>query len=101
MNKLLSASAVLFALGLSIPAKAADMPVKYVAPAPIFTWTGCYVGATIGYKWGTSKQILRRLGERTSKDNRPTGTDLSGNYNVNGPLGGGEAGCNSQVGNWV
>ncbi len=55
MNKLLTASVALLALGLSVPAKAADMPVKYVAPT-VFTWTGCYVGATIGYKWGTSKQ---------------------------------------------
>ncbi len=54
MNKLLTASVALLALGLSVPAKAADMPVKYVAPT-VFTWTGCYVGATIGYKWGTSK----------------------------------------------
>jgi len=37
MNKLLTAGAALLALGLSVPAKAADMPVKYVAPAPVFT----------------------------------------------------------------
>ncbi len=61
MHKLLTAGAALLALGLSVPAKAADMPVKYVAPAPIFTWSGCYVGATIGYKWGTSKHTIRRL----------------------------------------
>jgi hypothetical protein len=40
INKLLSVSAALLALGLSVPAKAADMPVKHVAPAPVFTWTG-------------------------------------------------------------
>ena len=56
MHKLLTAGAALLALGLSVPAKAADMPVKYVAPAPVFTWTGCYVGVHIGYKWGKSKQ---------------------------------------------
>ena len=99
MNKLLSASAALLALGLSVPAKAADMPVKYVAPAPIFTWSGCYVGATIGYKWGTSKQSYGGL-----INGQPVAlgvSDLSDNYNVNGPLGGGEAGCNYQTGNWV
>jgi hypothetical protein len=37
MHKLLTAGAALLALGLSVPAKAADMPVKYVAPAPVFT----------------------------------------------------------------
>ena len=67
MHKLLTAGVALLALGLSVPAKAADMPVKYVAPAPIFTWSGCYVGATIGYKWGTQQAVLRRLGERRAE----------------------------------
>ena len=57
MHKLLTASAALLALGLSFEAKAADMPVKYVAPAPVFTWTGCYVGAHVGYKWGKAARI--------------------------------------------
>ena len=77
------------------------MPVKYVAPAPIFTWTGCYVGATIGYKWGTSKQTYGGSVNGVPNAFVPVGTDLTGNYNVNGPLGGGEAGCNYQTGNWV
>lgn len=41
---------------LSAPAFAADMPVKgpvyKAAPAPLFNWTGFYVGATAGYAWG-------------------------------------------------
>jgi hypothetical protein len=37
MNKLLLASLALVAVGMTAPAKAADMPVKYVAPAPVFT----------------------------------------------------------------
>ncbi len=101
MNKLLSAGAALLALGLSVPAKAADMPVKYVAPAPIFTWSGCYVGATIGYKWGTSRQTYAGTRAGVPDAFLPIGADLTGNYNVNGPLGGGEAGCNYQTGNWV
>ena len=31
----------------------------------------------------------------------PVGHRLDGLYNVNGAVGGGEAGCNYQVGNWV
>ena len=31
----------------------------------------------------------------------PVGADLTGNYNVNGPVGGGQGGCNYQTGNWV
>ena len=34
------------------------MPVKYVAPLPIFTWSGCYVGGTVGYKWGDQQADL-------------------------------------------
>ena len=64
MHKLLTAGVALLALGLSVPAKAADMPVKYVAPAPVFTWTGCYVGVHIGYKWGTEQADLRRSVQR-------------------------------------
>ena len=77
------------------------MPVKYVAPAPIFTWSGCYVGATVGYKWGTSKQSYGGLFGGVPNAFIPTGYDLTGNYDVNGPLGGGEVGCNYQVGSWV
>jgi outer membrane immunogenic protein len=37
---------------LSLPAAAADMPVKAPAPVPIDIWTGGYVGANVGYGWG-------------------------------------------------
>jgi outer membrane immunogenic protein len=44
------------ALSLLSAANAADMPVNrpvYKAvPAPVFNWTGFYVGAHIGYGWG-------------------------------------------------
>jgi outer membrane immunogenic protein len=98
MHKLLTAGAALLALGLSVPAKAADMPVKYVAPAPIFTWTGCYVGGTVGYKWGRSKH------EATGIYNGKFFPGFAGDtaqFNLDGVIGGGEAGCNYQVGNWV
>ena len=75
MHKLLTAGAALLALGLSVPAKAADMPVKYVAPAPIFTWSGCYVGVNIGYKWGTSKQSYGGLVDGVPNALAPTGTE--------------------------
>ena len=67
MHKLLTAGVALLALGLSVPAKAADMPVKYVAPAPVFTWTGCYVGVHIGYKWGTSSHEYGGLQRRAEQ----------------------------------
>jgi outer membrane immunogenic protein len=43
MKRVLAAA---FALSFGGTAYAADMPVPYKAsaPAPVFTWTGCYVG---------------------------------------------------------
>jgi outer membrane immunogenic protein len=38
---------------LVAPAAAADMPVKALPPAPIDIWTGGYVGANVGYDWGS------------------------------------------------
>jgi outer membrane immunogenic protein len=101
MHKLLTAGIALLALGLNAPAQAADMPVKYVAPAPVFTWTGCYVGVHIGYKWGTSKQTYGGTYDGVPYPYPPVGTDLTGNYDVNGPVGGIQGGCNYQTGNWV
>jgi outer membrane immunogenic protein len=49
---LLAASAV---LSLVSAGQAADMPVKAarVAPLPsVFSWTGFYIGGTVGYGWG-------------------------------------------------
>ncbi|MDB5572260.1 MAG: Autotransporter outer rane beta-barrel protein [Hyphomicrobiales bacterium] len=45
---------------LSVPALAADLPRRSAAPtpvyaAPIFTWSGFYVGAQLGYAWGKDK----------------------------------------------
>ena len=40
----------------STAAVAADMPVKapaYSAPAPMFNWTGFYIGGNVGAAWET------------------------------------------------
>ena len=50
MNKTLLA-AVAAAAFCGAPAFAADMPVPPTAAAPIFSWTGFYVGANGGYGW--------------------------------------------------
>ncbi|MBI5912515.1 MAG: porin family protein [Betaproteobacteria bacterium] len=59
MKKLLVGIVALGVLSVgSVAAMAADMPVKavYKAPvaAPIFNWTGFYVGGDVGYIWSRS-----------------------------------------------
>jgi outer membrane immunogenic protein len=82
MKRLLLATA--FAVG-SIPAMAADLPpyspAPYYQPAPIFTWTGIYVGANAAFGFG-----------RYTND----GTSYFGN--TDGGLFGVEAGYNYQSG---
>jgi outer membrane immunogenic protein len=53
MKKLILGTVALSAMGLADVASAADMPVKAPIVAPvIYTWTGCYIGANGGWKWG-------------------------------------------------
>lgn len=80
LRRLLLASAGAVALAGS--ALAADLPSQapppvYIPPAPIFTWTGIYVGGQVGYAWGTQNFI-------------DTGAD------VNGVIGGAHIGYNLQ-----
>ena len=55
MKKILLASVALF--GFAGAAAAADLPMRaappapIIAAAPIFTWTGFYVGVNAGYGW--------------------------------------------------
>ena len=79
-------------LGIAQTAFAADMPVKSpVLKAPImalYSWTGCYFGAQIGYGWATANH---------SFDNgAPSDTSKP-----NGVVGGGLLGCNYQINTFV
>ena len=53
-------------VGFASTASAADMPVKapiYKAPvvAPLYNWTGPYIGIAGGYGWGHSNQTDPRI----------------------------------------
>jgi outer membrane immunogenic protein len=80
---------------LAAPATAADlrrpMPVK--APAApvvtVYSWTGCYIGAHVGYAWGR-KRVFDAIGEITDYE-----------HDVDGILAGGQIGCNWQSDRWV
>jgi outer membrane immunogenic protein len=94
MKKLLLATSCL-ALSSTI-SMAADMSVPYskapVMAAPVFTWTGCYVGAHVGGGTMTSNY------EGASNGGSANAFDSS---NGRGAVAGGQGGCNYQDGNWV
>src|SRR5262245_38757872 len=73
---------------ISVPALAADMPLK--APqnfSGLYNWTGFYVGIHGGYAWGdgTTENV-------TGSNNFPAG--LIRDRTQNGPFGGGQIGAN-------
>jgi outer membrane immunogenic protein len=68
---------------VAAPAMAADLavrPVKAVAPPPVFSWTGCYLGVHVGGGWQVSSFTTEG------------GAVASGV----GALGGAQVGCNLQ-----
>jgi outer membrane immunogenic protein len=93
MKKILVAGLAIAAF-CGAPAFAADMPVKapYAAPAPAFSWTGCYLGANAGGLWAEKKWFDAGNGNPGNLDvkNDPSGW-----------LGGVQAGCNYQTGAFV
>jgi outer membrane immunogenic protein len=84
----------------STAAMAADMGVPYtkapVMAAPVFTWTGCYVGAHIG---GGSLST-GGAGLLNSEGSLPSNF-ASDSSTGRGGVAGGQLGCNYQDGNWV
>jgi outer membrane immunogenic protein len=90
MKQFLLASVGLVAIG-TIATSAADIPRRAAPPppvvaAPVFTWTGAYVGINGGYGWGTSTFSA------------PFAT---GSFDVSGGLVGGTLGYNYQIGQAV
>jgi outer membrane immunogenic protein len=87
-SKLISAVVAVSAMLGVGAAQAADLPMKampYAAPAPVFSWTGCYIGVHGG------AGVL--LDQGFQDDNRNT----FDRHGVGG-LAGGQAGCNYQTG---
>jgi outer membrane immunogenic protein len=80
-------------------ANAADLPRKappMVAVAPAFSWTGCYVGAHVGWGWGRQNVTQQAASFSTGTGAANAALDSSGG------LFGGQVGCNYQfAGNWV
>jgi outer membrane immunogenic protein len=112
MRALLRGSVVIAAM-VGGSAWAADLPVykaPVAAPAPVFTWTGFYVGANAGYSWGRASVDITETQFNTATVTTPTSTASasatitsvgSGRTTVNGGLGGVQAGYNWQTDRFV
>ena len=59
------------------------------------------MGVHIGYKWASSTHTSAGLINGSPVGAILPGYDIAPTINSNGPVGGGEAGCNYQVGSWV
>jgi outer membrane immunogenic protein len=93
--------AVLAGLFGATSALAADLAAPVYTKAPVYVdpgynWTGFYLGGNLGYSWGRSSD--------TSTFTNGGGTLLStsvGRSNLDGVVGGGQAGYNRQMQGWV
>src|SRR5260370_37418632 len=74
-----------FAAHRGVPAYTPPPP-----PAPVYTWNGCYVGASAGWSQGQSQHF------RNSD-----GAAITESFDLTGFIGGGQLGCNWQWGAWV
>jgi outer membrane immunogenic protein len=93
MSRVLLGSVALLGLSATVPVVAADMPAapRVVKSAPIAaaTWTGCYIGANIGY--GRARNGYTQVG---------VGND--GFHTADGLVAGGQIGCDYEFSNrWV
>jgi outer membrane immunogenic protein len=100
MKKLLL-SGVAFGVLIAVPATAADLAARpvYRAPvavaAPLYTWTGCYLGGNVGYHRSSHDQQL-------SFDDNPNPEHVfTDNLLADGAIGGYQVGCQVQTGHYV
>ena len=92
MKRILLTTVALGALALGSPVIAADLPVK-AAPAPVYDWTGVFIGGFGGYAFGN-----HNLNNATG----PAGfANFTTNWESHGPFGGGEVGGYWQTGGFV
>ncbi|WP_052600618.1 outer membrane protein [Microvirga lotononidis] len=87
-------------------ASAADLPRQAPPPAPIiaapiFTWTGFYIGGNLGWGWRNSNNDTVFLGGPGVPAGLAGGTLIFDNNNDGAFTGGGQIGYNYQIGNFV
>ncbi|HKU08082.1 MAG TPA: outer membrane beta-barrel protein [Bradyrhizobium sp.] len=69
----------------------------YGAPAAVYNWNGFYAGLNVGYSWGSSS-TTQSFSDSTSG---ALLSATSGRFDMDGVIGGGQAGYNWQRMNWV
>ncbi|MCC2107345.1 MAG: porin family protein [Hyphomicrobiales bacterium] len=117
--KLKTLALALAATTIAGSAFAADLPSRkvapaYIAPAPVFTWTGFYLGLNAGYGWNEAARFDHNLTPFTATfalagrvyglaANQALGSALgTGTGSSNGGfVGGGQIGYNYQMGSLV
>jgi outer membrane immunogenic protein len=110
VKKFLLSTTVFGALALpvlTLPVMAADLPPApapyYAAPIaiPIFTWTGCYIGGTVGGVWGNTNDTWGpNPAGFAAVPGAVSALAVSSSFHSSGVTGGVEGGCNYQVSPW-
>ena len=98
LKKQLLLSASVGAVAAVTPAAVTSALAGPPTPAPVYTWTGFYVGANAGYSWGSGAVTYNEAG--LGEIGLPT--SIPGSSNLDGAIGGGQIGYNFQLNNsWV
>src|SRR5262245_17419407 len=106
MTKLATSAALITAISITGSAWAADVPARVypapLAPVPVCSWCGVYVGLNAGANWGRSEATLTPSGFWSQDPNSGFfGASGSPEFNKTNFSGGGQIGVNSQWGNLV
>jgi outer membrane immunogenic protein len=100
MKKLFLATTAFVVLAAT-SAGAADMTARpaYAPQPPAYSWSGFYIGGNVGYGWGPAKDDATESTTMSGVVTRSTTT--SNSQDMNGVIGGVQAGYNYQFGTWV
>ena len=95
------------ALAISVfPAMAADMPFNTLSPppAPFFTWTGCYLGGSLGGIWRSTNNVgigIADGGSGAAVAAAAGSIPIAHDVGTSGWIVSGQTGCNYQAASWV
>jgi outer membrane immunogenic protein len=93
---------MLAAIAMTGSAFAADMAPRYTKappppPAPVYSWTGCYIGGNVGGGWERTRQTqIGKVGGPAIIPNNDFGASDGNDF-----VGGGQIGCDYQFNSFV